>query len=130
MIFALFLALIALPIIEIMVIVYAGGAIGWLNVILLTIGTAALGTVIIRAQGLSAIQRIQEDMRDGQMPVGPAVDGAFLLVAAPFLMTPGFITDGIGFLLLVPPVRMVIGRYILRRLQKGMENGTITIIRR
>lgn len=126
----LFLALIILPILEIMVFVKAGAAIGWLSVIALTILTALLGTALIRLQGFEALQKLRGDMQDGRAPVEPVVDGAFLLIAAPLMMTPGFLTDTIGFLLLVPPIRHAIARAALRRLKKAMDNGQITVIRR
>ena len=126
----IFLVLFTLPLLEIIVIVQAGGAIGWLNVILLTIATAVAGAAIIRGQGLAAMQELQRAMASGEPPVAPVMDGIFLLLAAPFLMTPGFITDGIGFLFLIPPVRYFFARYALRQLKKMADKGKVTIIRR
>jgi UPF0716 protein FxsA len=57
------------------------------------------------------------------------VDGVFLLVAAPFLLTPGFVTDAVGFALLTPPVRHTIARHALKRLQRAVQNGQVTIVR-
>lgn len=127
MFFILFLLLIMLPIAEIYVLLQAGGAFGILPVILATIGTALLGTVIIRWQGFQAMRQLREDMAANEAPVAPVVDGVFLLVAAPLLMTPGFITDGIGFLLLVPPLRHLIARYFLRRMKKSIDEGHTSI---
>ncbi|MEM9232853.1 MAG: FxsA family protein [Pseudomonadota bacterium] len=126
----LFLLLIGLPIAEIMLFVKAGGVIGWWSVIGLTILTAVLGTVLIRAQGFAALHKLRAATQDGRAPVEPVVDGVFLLIAAPLMMTPGFITDGIGFLLLVPPIRHEIARYALRRFQRAVDDGKITVVRR
>lgn len=126
----IFLALIVLPILEITLLIKGAFAIGILPVILLTIGTAALGTFLIKRQGLAALRQLQADMQQGTPPVASVVDGAALLVAAPLMMTPGFITDGVGFLLLVPPVRYAVARMALRRIKKAQENGNIVIIRR
>ena len=125
----LFAILLTLQIIEIMVFVQAGDVIGWLNVIVLTVLTALAGTAIIRWQGFQAIATLQSSMAAGQTPVAPVVDGIFLLVAAPLMMTPGFITDGLGFLMLVPPVRHAVARVALKRLKRAMENGDVTIMR-
>ncbi len=126
----LFLVLTGLPILEIMVFIQAGGSIGWINVVLLTILTALTGTAIIRWQGFQALMQARAAMADGEAPVAPVVDGVFLLVAAPLMMTPGFITDGIGFALLVPPIRREIARWALRKFRRAQERGTVTIIRR
>ena len=125
----LFLLLLGLPIVEIVVFVQAGATIGWLNVILATLFTALAGTAIIRWQGFTALQNLREAMGSGKPPVEPVVDGVFLLVTAPLMMTPGFVTDAIGFLLLVPPVRHSIARMALGRLKRAMDKGQVTIIR-
>ncbi|MHA7872547.1 MAG: FxsA family protein, partial [Hyphococcus sp.] len=79
----------------------------------------------------AALQAAQKDMQEGRAPVSSAVDGALLIVAAPLLMTPGFLTDAMGFALLVPPVRVFLGRLALRHLKKRIDRGdaTVTIIR-
>lgn len=126
----LFFLLIAMPIIEITLLIQGAFAFGIIPVILLTIGTAALGSFLIKRQGLSAMNQLRRDMGEGRVPVASAVDGAALLVAAPLLLTPGFVTDGIGFLLLVPPVRHAAARWALRRLKRLQEQGNVVIIRR
>ena len=123
------IALVLVPIAEIFLLIEGAGVIGTIPVILLTIGTAALGTFLIRRQGLSAMQAAQRDVEAGRAPVASVVDGVGLLVAAPFLLTPGFITDGVGFLLLVPAIRHAAARAILRRLKAMQDRGTITIIK-
>lgn len=130
MAFVFLLLLVGMPILEITLLIKGAMAFGLPLVILLTIGTAALGTVVIRHQGLATVQQLQADMAEGRPPVASVVDGAALLVAAPLLMTPGFVTDGIGFLLLVPPLRHAAARMALRRLQKMQEDGSVIVIRR
>ncbi|MEL7239244.1 MAG: FxsA family protein, partial [Planctomycetota bacterium] len=104
----------------------AGSTFGVLPVVAACVGTAVLGGVIMRIQGFQALQSARTDMDAGKPPVEAAVDGVFLLAATPFLMTPGFITDGLGFLMLVPPVRRAIARYALQRLKRAAENGQAT----
>lgn len=124
------LVLVGMPILEITLLIKGAMAFGLPLVILLTIGTAALGTILIRHQGLSTMRQLQVDMAEGRPPVASVVDGAALLVAAPLLMTPGFVTDAIGFLLLVPAVRRNAARMALRRLQRMHDDGKVVIIRR
>jgi UPF0716 protein FxsA len=113
------------PLAEIYVLIEAAQAIGAFPVILLCIGTAVLGGVLLRIQGLSALRSASRDMEDGRVPVEAAVDGVFLALAAPMLMLPGFITDAMGFLLLVPAVRHSIARYVLARLRDKVAAGDV-----
>lgn len=122
--------LLVLPIVEIAVIVEVGQATNWLVVIGLTILTAVIGAAIIRRQGMRAATEYRAAVSAGQVPVQAAVDGAALLVAAPFLMTPGFVTDAFGFALLVPAIRRAVAREVLKRLKKKIDRGDITVIRR
>lgn len=121
--------LVALPIIEIAVIVQVGQATNWLVVIAMTIATAAIGASVIKRQGFAAMQEYQAAVRARQVPVAAAVDGASLLLAAPLLMTPGFVTDAFGFALLVPPVRHAVARYLLTRVKRGIDDGKIKVVR-
>ena len=122
--------LLVLPIVEIALIVEVGQATNWLVVIALTIGTAVLGAALIRRQGAAALREVQGARAAGEVPVAAAVDGAALLLAAPLMMTPGFVTDAFGFALLVPPIRHAVARTLLRRLKRGIETGRITVIGR
>jgi len=119
------------PIAEIYVLLSAGSAFGVLPVIGACLATAFLGGWIIRLQGLAALQGAQRDLDAGRPPVASALNGALLLVAAPFLMTPGFLTDAMGFALLVPPVRMFLAKLALRYIKKRIDRGDtkITILR-
>lgn len=86
---------------------------GWALAIALT--TAVLGSILVRRAGISVIGRIQEKTRQGEIPGRELSDGASVLVAGAFLISPGFITDTIGFLLLLPPVRDLVYRIVSRR---------------
>ncbi|WP_428407299.1 FxsA family protein [Hyphococcus sp.] len=105
------------PIAEIYVLLTAADAFGILPVILACLGTAFLGGFLIRLQGLQALNAARADLETGRLPVDSAVDGALLVVAAPLLMTPGFITDSAGFLLLIPPVRRLLARMALKAIR-------------
>jgi len=101
----IFLALIAIPIIEIAVFIEVGGRIGALNTILMIVITAMIGTWLLRSQGLQTLQRAQESLNQNVFPASEVFDGLCLIVAGGLLLTPGFVTDVFGFLLFVPWVR-------------------------
>lgn len=90
--------------------------IGLLWALGLAVATAIIGSILVRRAGLSVIRRIQERTREGRLPGRELSDGAAVLVAGAFLISPGFITDFFGFLLLVPAVRSMIYRKVSSRL--------------
>ncbi|NVK34204.1 MAG: FxsA family protein [Rhodobacteraceae bacterium] len=117
--------IICLPLIEIAVFIQAGSVIGAVPTILLTVLTAFAGTVMLRQQGLSLVMRMQRDINAGKRPEEDIMNGALIVVAAVFLLIPGFVTDTIGLLLFLPPVRGQLARFILSR-----ANVTVTTPRR
>lgn len=117
----LFLAFVAVPIVEIAVIIKVGGILGIWPTVGLIILTAATGTALVRAQGFAVLRRIQTNLNQGVFPAGALFDGAALLVAGVLLLTPGFVTDAFGLLLLIPPARRVIGRGLFGWLARRAE---------
>ena len=101
----LFLILVGVPILEIALFIEVGGEIGLWPTLAIVILTALAGTVLMRLQGLQALSRLQASLETGGDPVGPIAHGALILVAGMLLLTPGFFTDTVGLLLLIPPVR-------------------------
>ena len=101
----LFLIFVGLPIVEIALFILVGGAIGVLPTLMLVVLAAVVGIGIVRMQGLTALARLQETVDRGGDPVGPIADGALKAIAGLLLMVPGFLTDALGLLLLLPPVR-------------------------
>lgn len=110
------LALIAVPLIEIALFVVVGGRIGLLATIAIVVVTALSGAALLRLQGLGVIAQARSAAEEGQMPIQPVIDGLFLFAAGLLLLTPGFLTDAIGFLLFVPPLRRALAAWIWRRL--------------
>ncbi|MGB0504820.1 MAG: FxsA family protein [Pikeienuella sp.] len=102
------LALIAVPVIEIALFIELGGLIGTWPTVGMIILTAIIGGILLRQQGFSALQRMQNAMAQGGDPRGPMAHGAMILIAGLLMLTPGFFTDTIGFLLLTPPVRAAV----------------------
>lgn len=111
----LLIVFLAVPIIEIYLLFQVGGIIGAGWTILIVIGTAVLGVSLLRQQGLATWTRLNQSIAQGQLPPTVLVEGILLLLSGAFLLTPGFFTDGIGFLFLMPPVRKLLASYLLRR---------------
>ncbi|OKH87346.1 FxsA family protein [Thalassospira sp. TSL5-1] len=117
--FILFGIFVVVPIIEIAVFIQAGELIGLWPTIAIVILTAILGTSLMRVQGLQTLARAQQELDRGEMPIGPLFDGVCILIAGILLLTPGFVTDTIGFLLLIPPLRRAIGAGVILKLMKS-----------
>lgn len=114
--FVILLAFIAIPLIEIAVFIEVGGYIGLWWTLAVVVGTALAGTHMLRRQGLATLRRAQENMAQGRMPLREVFDGLCLLIAGALLLTPGFVTDLAGALLLMPPVRLLLGQLVARHI--------------
>ena len=110
----LFLLFVALPIIEIAVLVNVGEMIGGWNTIAIVIFTAFAGAYLVRQQGLSTLTQAQQKMQTGQMPGQELAEGLLLVIAGVLLVTPGFVTDGLGFLFCLPMTRPVIAKLLVK----------------
>ena len=115
MLFWLVLLFIAVPLVELYVIVETARSIGTLETIGLLILVSVLGAWMVKAQGLAVLWRIRSKLNEGQMPGRELVDGGLVLLAGALMLTPGFVTDAIGLLLLIPPTRMAIRPLLIRR---------------
>ncbi len=122
-------AFIGIPILEISVFIQVGGLIGLWPTIATVVITALAGTALLRHQGLATLNRARANLEAGGLPLKEVFDGACLLVAGALLLTPGFVTDGIGLLLMTPPVRdalrIFLGRHVQTRVhtQGGQHPG-------
>lgn len=113
---ALLLALfIGVPLVEIYFLIKVGSWVGAIPTVFLVVFTAMLGVMLLRFQGLTTLRRVQETMARGEIPAVPMLEGVLLLIAGAVLLTPGFVTDAIGFVLLVPPLRQALVRRYLQR---------------
>jgi len=102
----LLIIFIILPIIEISIFIQVGGFLGTFNTILIIFLTAAVGVYFVRQQGFRTFQKISSELQNQQIPVQGVFDGLVILVAGILLVTPGFLTDIIGFLGLIPQTRI------------------------
>lgn len=105
------------PIIEIALFVTVGGAIGLLWTLVVILGTGVLGVWVMRSQGLRTADRLRREMDALRNPLVPAADGALMLLAGVLLVLPGFLTDALGILLLLPPVRLALMAALARRVR-------------
>ena len=103
------------PLVELYLLIEVGSVIGALPTILLSVFTAILGGALVRLQGFSILFRAQSQMANDELPAIEMLEGVVLLLVGLALLLPGFITDAIGFLLLVPPLRQgLVNAYLAR----------------
>lgn len=124
----LFLAFLLVPIVEIALFIQVGGAIGLWPTLLVVVLTAVIGTWLMRTQGRMALASLQRSFSELNDPTEPLANGAMILLAGALLLTPGFFTDAVGFLLLTPAVRHAVFRYlrdrvVISRFQMGQRPG-------
>ncbi|MBI5616315.1 MAG: FxsA family protein [Gammaproteobacteria bacterium] len=119
MYFLLILALlISLPLAEIYCIIQVGRVLGALPTILLLVVISLAGTALLRWQGIATVRRVQLMLSQGRLPAVEVIEGLLLVLAAVLMITPGFLTDVAGLLLLLPPLRGLAAALILRQALK------------
>jgi UPF0716 protein FxsA len=123
----LLLLFIAVPAVELILLIEIGQRVGTLATIGIIMGTGIVGASLARQQGMSTFARLRNDLADGRLPAEPIVDGVLILVAGAVLITPGVLTDLVGFLLLVPACRRLIKRVVKRRFERAMRAGTVSV---
>ncbi|MFV2060218.1 MAG: FxsA family protein [Gammaproteobacteria bacterium] len=120
----LFLIFLAVPILEIYLLIAVGSQVGAFYTVVLVVGTALLGAALIRSQGLQTIAKIKSCSSRGELPAVPMIEGLLLLIAGALLLTPGFFTDALGFLVVIPILRQQIAKNIVRAgLFRAMNRG-------
>jgi UPF0716 protein FxsA len=117
----LLLLFILVPAIELALLIELGQHIGTLPTLALIAGTGALGASLARLQGLSVLRQMQRELAAGRLPAGSIVDGVIVLLAGALLITPGILTDTLGFLCLVPAFRRMLKRALWRRLARAVR---------
>ena len=114
----LFLLFLAVPFVELFVILQVGRAIGAVNTIGVLVLISVTGAWLVKREGLGVLRRAHERVSAGAVPGRELVDGVLILFAGALLLTPGFLTDAVGILLLVPPVRAGLRRAVTRQLRR------------
>jgi len=120
----LLILFLTVPLIEIYLLIQVGSVLGALPTVALVVLTAILGAAMLRLQGFATMQRVRQTMARGEMPAIEMLEGVVLLFCGALLLTPGFFTDVIGFLGLVPSLRRGL---ILWLLSKGMLRGQMNV---
>lgn len=114
----LLLLFVVVPIVELWVIIRVGSAIGFLNTLAIIVGVAVLGSWLVKREGLRVWRRFTESVSRGRVPTRELVDGVMILGAGALLLTPGFVTDVFGVLMLFPPTRAVFRSLVMRSAKK------------
>jgi UPF0716 protein FxsA len=125
---ALIALFIVVPLLELYVIfqvpeLFGGGTTGVLLTILLLAVDSLIGSLLLRSQGRTVWQRFNEALSAGRMPHREVMDGVLVIFGGAFLITPGFLTDIVGLILLIPPTRQIVRRFVVRRLGQRVEVG-------
>ena len=120
------LLFLVVPIAELYVIVQVAGTVGIPETILLLIVISVVGAWLAKWAGIGVLRRLQSTVRQGRVPSAELVDGALVLFAAALMITPGFLSDCLAILLLLPPSRAAVRGLILRRIRAG--GGLITVV--
>ncbi|WP_254679293.1 FxsA family protein [Celeribacter baekdonensis] len=119
----LFAIFVAVPIIEIALFIQVGGLIGLWPTLLIVVVTAILGTQLVRQQGALALSQLRQSFAELNDPSEPLAHGALILLSGALLLTPGFFTDTVGFLLLIPAFRS----FAFRELRKRVKVQSFTM---
>ena len=123
---ALFLAFTLIPIAELFLLVRLGGTIGFLPTVAVCLLTGMVGASLARSQGMSVLRRIQSVSSQGQLPTRELLEGVMILLAGVVLITPGFLTDIFGILLLTPPFRALMRMWVAQRFEMQLKTRAAT----
>ena len=126
-----FILIFLMPFLEIFLIIEIGQHFGAMKTIIMILATAILGTVLVRIEGLSTLSRIKSSVQSGELPTIELISGGILIISAVVLLTPGFITDVLGLLLMSPSLRRRVASIIALKLtirqkrSSGANSGKI-----
>ncbi len=123
----LLLLFVALPAVELALLIEIGSRFGTLHTIALIVATGFLGAALARRQGLGVLTKIRDDTAEGRIPAVPIADGVMILVASALLVTPGVLTDAFGFSLLVPAFRAFVRRQVWKRVDTAVQQEGLHI---
>ena len=116
-----------MPVLELMLLIEVGSQLGGMTTIGLCLATGFIGASLARSQGAGVLRRMQHTVQQGGLPARELLDGVLILVAGVVLLTPGFVTDAVGILFLLPPSRAIIRALLFRWIQAKLAQGTWTV---
>ena len=123
----LFLAFTLIPILEIYLLIKLGTVMGALNTVIIVILTGILGASLARLEGLNTMIRIRDGLSRGEVPAEGMLDALLILIAGIVLLTPGFLTDMAGLLLLIPQMRSLLKRWLRKKFDDWSHGHQINI---
>jgi len=129
MFFYLAILFTVVPIVELYFLIRVGQYLGAFSTVMIVIFTGIFGAFLARMEGLRVLYSVQNDLQEGKMPASQLLDGMLILIGAVLLITPGLLTDGIGFALVIPQSRAYIKILVKQYLQKIIDKkeGVITV---
>ncbi|MDA9315921.1 FxsA family protein, partial [Pseudomonadales bacterium] len=113
----LLLFFIGIPILEMIVLIKVGGMIGAIPTVGLVVLTATIGVWLLKREGLATLTRLQQKIARGELPGKELLEGVMLIIGGALLLTPGFVTDAIGFVCLIPWLRQPVAAWLLNHTQ-------------
>ncbi len=122
------LLFIVLPACELGLLIWSGKTFGILATVMLIIATGVGGAYLAKYEGLKTLQKVQQQLQSGIMPSEEMINGLCILLGGILLLAPGFLTDALGLLLLLPPTRSILKRPMKKMMYKSADKHTITII--
>ncbi len=120
-------AFVVFPLIELWLLLRLAAWMGWAHTLSLVVVTGITGAWLARTQGLQTLRAIQRDLVLGTMPAPRLMDGVMILVAGVLLVTPGLLTDAVGFLLLVPAIRAFVRAWLRVKLERKLRDGAVRL---
>lgn len=126
----LLLLFVALPALELALLIQIGRHVGVLETLALIAVTGVVGASLARSQGLRVLSQVQQQLAEGKMPTDSLTDGLMILLAAALLVTPGVLTDAVGLLCLIPAFRRLVKRELMRRFERALAEGRIDVTTR
>jgi UPF0716 protein FxsA len=116
------------PLVELYILISLGRVIGVGATVVIVIATGALGAFLTRIEGLRVLRRLQDELAQGRVPTERLLDGLLILIAGAVLLTPGLLTDLLGFFLLAPPGRKVVRRALSAAVRRRFSLDKATVI--
>ncbi len=123
----LFIVFALVPVLELYLLIKVGRLIGAWETVAILLAVSFAGAWLVRHQGFSILSRIQGELAFGRLPAAELLDGFLVLVGGILLLTPGFLTDLLGLVFLVPAGRYLLKQYLQRWLERRLSKGVITI---
>ena len=127
MLFKLFLAFTLIPAAEIYLLIKVGAVAGALNTVLLVVLTGFTGAYLARQQGIQTMVRVRSSLQQGLMPTDDLIDALLIFIAGIVLLTPGFLTDAAGLLILYPYTRHIFKQFLKLRIERWIKNQNMNI---